>query len=170
MEQIESSNERVMQGEKDTLERMTRRMNKSFEEIRNDHRTRMRDVMADIRALNDSMVASAEHSTSSAEMQRLRFQVGRYEQIIPLCQGQLEDVKERNKKLWAELLGERAYIDQMKIRLDKAEALAISLGTTKPSKKSRTDGQEHEDDETDHGSSSSDGEDEDGNEDEDEQE
>ncbi len=76
-EQIGSSNERIMQGEKSALERMTRRMNKSFVEIREEHNTRMKNVMADIRALNDSMVASAEHSTNSNEMQWLRFQVER---------------------------------------------------------------------------------------------
>jgi hypothetical protein len=65
-------------------EAMTRRMNRSFEEIRDEQRTRMRNVMADIRELNDSMVAFAEHSTNSAEMQRLRFQVERYEQILPV--------------------------------------------------------------------------------------
>ncbi len=43
-----------------------------------------------------------------------------------MCQAQLEDVKERIKKLWAELLGERAYIDQLKGRLNKAEALQMS--------------------------------------------
>ena len=170
MEQIESSNERVMQGEKDALERMTKRMNRSFEEKRDDQRTRMRNVMTDIRALNDSMVASAEHSTNSAEMQRLRFQVERYEQILPVYEAQISDTRERNKKLWADLLGERGYIDQLKIRLDKAEALVISLGTANPGKRSRTDEQEHKDDGSDHGSSSSDDEDEDGGEDEDERE
>jgi hypothetical protein len=73
IEQIESSHDRVMQGEKDALERMTRRMNKSHTELRDEQHTRMKDVMADIRAFKDSMVASAEHSTNSAEMQRLRF-------------------------------------------------------------------------------------------------
>jgi hypothetical protein len=51
----------------------------------------------------------------------------------------------------------------MKIRLDKAEALAIRLGTPKTNKRSRTDG-------SDHGSSSSNVEDEDNSEDEDEHE
>jgi hypothetical protein len=159
-----------MQGEKDALERMTRRMNKSFKEIRDDQRTRMRNVMADIRALNDFMVASAEHSTRSNVMQQFRVQVDRYDQIFPIRQAQIKDMEQLNKKLRADLLEEKHRDERMKIRLDKAEALAISLGTTKPSKKSRTDEQEHEDDESDHGSSSSDDEDEDGNEDEDEQE
>ncbi len=67
-------------------------------------------------------------------------------------------------------MGESTYIDQLKSRLDKAEALVISLGTANPGKKSRTDEQEHKDDGSDHGSSSSDDEDEDGGEDEDERE
>ncbi len=65
---------------------------------------------------------------------------------------------------------ESTYIDQLKSRLDKAEALVISLGTANPGKKSRTDEQEHKDDGSDYGSSSSDDEDEDGGEDEDERE
>jgi hypothetical protein len=68
IEQIGSSNERVLQGEKDALERMARRMNKSFISIRDEHQTRMKNVMTDIRALKDSMVSSAEHSTNSPEM------------------------------------------------------------------------------------------------------
>jgi hypothetical protein len=152
------------------LWRMAKRMKKSFTEMRDEQHTRMRNVMADIRALNDSMVASAEHSTNSSEMQRLRFQVERYEQVIPVYQAQITDTQERNKKFWADLLGERSYIEQLKIRLDRAEALAISLGTPKPNKRSRTDEQEHKDDGSDHEPSSSDDEDEDGGEDEDERE
>jgi hypothetical protein len=57
IEQIGSSNERIMKGESDMLVRMTQRMNKNFDEIREEHNTRMKNVMADIRVLNDSMVA-----------------------------------------------------------------------------------------------------------------
>ena len=48
-----------MKGEKDVLKRMSRRMNKSFTEMREEHNTRMKNVMTDIRELNASMVASA---------------------------------------------------------------------------------------------------------------
>ena len=72
-----------MKGESDMLERMSQRMNESFDELRDEYNTRMKNVMADIRALNDSMIASAEHNTNSNEMQRLRFQVERYDQIFP---------------------------------------------------------------------------------------
>jgi hypothetical protein len=163
IEQIEHSNERVMQGERDALENMTRRMNQSFNEMRDEQHARMRNVMADIRALNDSMVASAEHGTNSDTMQQLKVQVERYEEILPICQAQVKDMKQQNKKLRADLLGERHRNEQMKIRLDKAEALAIRLGTPNTNKRSRTDG-------SDHGSSSSNDEDEDNSEDEDEHE
>ncbi len=129
IEQIGSSNERIMKGESDMLVRMTQRMNKNFDEIREEHNTRMKNVMTDIRALNDSMVASAEHSTNSSEMQRLWVQVERYDQVIPVYQVQIKDVQDRNKKLWADLVGERGYMGQLKVRLDKAKALVISLGT-----------------------------------------
>jgi hypothetical protein len=167
IEQIGNSNERIMKGEKIALERMTRRMNKSFTELREEHHTRMKNVMSDIRTLNDSMVASAEHSTNSSEMQRLRFQVERYDQIFPICQAQIKDMKQLNKRLRADLLEERHRNEQMKIGLDKAEALAISLGTPKPSKRRRTAvNLEHDDVGSDQESSSDN--DEDGEEDEDE--
>ena len=146
---------------------MAIRMNRSYEEMKNEQQTRMSNVMADIRALKDSMVSSAEHRMSSGEIQRLRFQVERYDQIFPIHQAQINDMNQLNKRLRADLLEEKHRNERMKIRLDKAEALAISLGTPKPSRRNRTDEQEHEDDGSDHGSSSSDDEDEDGDEDED---
>ena len=170
MEQIASSNERVIQGEKDALENMTRRMDSSFAEFRDEHHTRMRNVMSSIRSLNDSMVASAEHSTNSNEMQLLKVQVERYDQIFPICQAQVKDLEQLNKRLRADLLEEKHRNERMKIRMDKAEALAIRLGAPKTSKRSRTDEQEHEDDGSEHGSSSSNDEDEDSDEDEDERE
>ncbi len=81
-----------MKGESDMLERMSQRMNESFDVLRDENNTRIKNVMADIRALNGSMVASAEHSTNSNEMQRLRFQVERYHQILPICQAQVKDM------------------------------------------------------------------------------
>ena len=170
MEQIESSNERVMQGEKDALEKMTKRMNKSLAEMRDEQHTRMQNVMVDIRALNDSMVASAEHGTNPGEMQRLMIQVEQYDQIFPICQAQVKDLEQLNKRLRADLLEEKHRNERMRIRMDKAEALAIRLGAPKTNKRSRTDEQGHESDGSDHGSSSSDDEDEDDGEDEDEQE
>ncbi len=102
-----NSNERIMQGEKSALEKMIRRMNKSFTELREEHHTRMKNVMSDIRMLNDSMVASTEHSTNSSEMQRLRFQVERYDQIFPIRQAQVKDMEQLNKRLRADLLEEK---------------------------------------------------------------
>ena len=107
--------------------------------------------MADIKALNDSMVASAEHSTSSSVMQQLRVQVERYEQIFPIRQAQINDMNQLNKRLRADLFEEKHRNERMRIRLDKAEALAISLGTPKTSKRNRTDEQEQEGDGSDHG-------------------
>jgi gas vesicle protein len=68
IEQIGNSNGRIMKGESDMLARMSQRINESFDVLRDEHNTRMKNVMADIRALNDSMVASAEHNTNSNEM------------------------------------------------------------------------------------------------------
>ncbi len=88
-----------MKGESDMLERMSQRMNESFDVLRDEHNTRMKNVMADIRALSDSMLASAEHSTNSSEMQRLRHQVERYDQILPIRQAQVKDLEQLNRKL-----------------------------------------------------------------------
>ncbi len=170
IEQIGHSNDRVMQGEKDALERMVKRMNRSFTEMQDDQHTRMKNVMVEIRALKDSMVTSAEHSTDHGEMQRLRVQVERYDQIFPICQAQVEDLEQLNRKLRTDLLEEKRRNERMRIRMDKAEVLAIRLGTPKTNKRSKTDEQEHESDKSDHGSSSSNDEDEDGDEDEDERE
>ncbi len=167
MEQIGNSNERIIKGESDMLARLNRRMNKNFTELREEHNTRMKNVMADIRELNASMVASAEHGSISNEMQRLRFQVERYDQIFPVYQAQIKDMKELNQKLKADLLGEKHRNDHLKIRLDKSEALVISLGTSGSVKRRRTAEQEHKDDGSDQESSSDDDEDEDGGEDED---
>jgi hypothetical protein len=60
MEQIDGSNERVIQREKDAMEQMAQRINNSYLQIQHDHKARMRDVMADIKALKESM---AVHST-----------------------------------------------------------------------------------------------------------
>ena len=124
IEQIGNSNERIMKGESDLLEKMSRRMSRSFDQFREEHNTRMKNVMKDIRELNASMVVSAEHGSVSGEMQRLRFQVERHDQILPVFQAQFKDVQEKNKRLWSELLGERDYIERLKSRLEKAEALA----------------------------------------------
>ena len=129
IEEIGHSNDRIMKGEADLIEKMSRRMNSTFEQFREEHNTRMKNVMKDIREINASMVVSAEHGSVSGEMQRLRFQVERHEQILPLFQAQLKDTQDRNTRLWVELLEERAYIKKLKVRLEISEALAIKLGT-----------------------------------------
>ncbi len=117
------------------LERMSQRMNESFDVLRDEHNTRMKNVMADIRALSDSMVVSAEHGTISSEMQRLRHQVERYDQIFSIRQAQVKELEQMNRKLRADLLEEKYRNERMKTRLDKAESLAISLGTPNLGKK-----------------------------------
>ena len=60
------SNGRIIKGESDMLERMSQRMNESFDVLRDEHNTRMKNVMADIRALSDSMAIPAEHGAISS--------------------------------------------------------------------------------------------------------
>ncbi len=170
MEQIGNSNERIMKGESDVVARMSQRMNKNFDELQEEHNTRMKNVMADIRKLNASMAVSAGHGSGPREMQRLRFQVERYDRIFPVYQAQIKDMKEQNKKLRADLLGEKHRSDQLTIRLEKSEALVITLGISSSVKRRRTVEQEHKDDGSGQESSSDDDEDEDGGEDEDDDE
>ena len=127
--EIGRSNERILKGENDLLEKMSQRMNSSFEQFRVDHHVRMKSVMKDIREINASMVVSAENGSVSGEMQRLRFQVERYEQILPLIQAQLRDAQEKSKRLLNDLLEERAVIKRLNSRVERAEALALKLGT-----------------------------------------
>jgi hypothetical protein len=68
IEEIGHSNERIMKGESDLLDKMSRRINRSFEQFREEHNTRMKNVMNDIREINASMVVSAEHGSVSGEM------------------------------------------------------------------------------------------------------
>ena len=77
-------------------------------------------------------------------------------------------MEQLNRKLRADLLEEKHRNEQMKVRLDKAESLAISLGTPNPGKRRRAAANlEHDGDGSDESSSSDD--EEDGEEDEDEQ-
>ncbi len=104
------------------LERMSQRMNESFDVLRDEHNTRMKNVMANIRALSDSMAVSAEHGAISSEMQRLRHQVERYDQIFPIRQAQVKELEQMNRKLRADLLEGKYRNERMKARLDKAES------------------------------------------------
>ena len=70
-------------------------------------------------------------------------------------------MKERNKKLCADLLGERCLNDQLTIRLEKSEALAITLGISGSVKRKRAVEKEHKDDAPGQESSSDDDEGED---------
>jgi hypothetical protein len=97
IEQIGNSNGRIIKGESDMLERMPQRMNESFDVLRDEHNTRMKNVMADIRALSDSMAVSAEQGAISSEMQRLRHQVERYDQIFPIRQAQVKELEQMNR-------------------------------------------------------------------------
>jgi hypothetical protein len=78
VELITGSNERVMQREKHAMEQMAQRMNESRLQIQDEHKTRMTNAMADIRALQDSLTGSPDRGGSSREMQSLQFDVHRY--------------------------------------------------------------------------------------------
>ena len=84
--------------------------------------------------------------------------------------GSDQGLERTEPKIRTDLLAEKYRNEQLKIRLDKSEALVITLGTSSPVKRKRTAQQEHKDDGSDQGSSSDGDEDEDGGEDEDEQE
>ncbi len=60
--------------------------------------------MTDIRALQDSITVSADHSFSgnSQEMQRLKFEVSQYANVIPIYRARIKDTGDANQKLLEE--------------------------------------------------------------------
>jgi murein L,D-transpeptidase YcbB/YkuD len=97
IEQIAGSNERIMQREKHAIEQMAHRMNESHLLIQDEHRTRMTNVMTDIRALRDSLACSTDHEGGSRDMQRLQFDVHRYENVIPVYLARIKDAEKANQ-------------------------------------------------------------------------
>jgi hypothetical protein len=110
---------------------MAQRMNNSYLMIRQEHQTRMKNVMTEIRALKDSMTSSAEYNTNSQEMQQLRFQVAQYENVLPVYQSRIKDTEaeDLNKRLWKEKHEFTRSIENLKDRLNKAELLVFNMGT-----------------------------------------
>ncbi len=53
----------------------------------------MTNVMTDIRALRDSLVCSTDHEGGSREMQKLQFDVHRYENVIPVYLARIKDAE-----------------------------------------------------------------------------
>jgi hypothetical protein len=131
IEQIAGSNERIIRREKHALEQMAQRMNESHLLIQDEHRTRMTNVMTDIRALRDSLASSADHEGGSREMQRLQFDVHRYENVIPLYLARIKDAEKANQRLLREQRESAASIEHLKDRLNRAERLVCSMGTPK---------------------------------------
>jgi hypothetical protein len=163
IEQISGSNERVMQKEKEAIEQMAQRMNNSYLQIQDDNKTRMKNVMTDIRALKESMAVSADHNVNSREMQQLRFEVAQYESVIPVYRARIKDTKDANQKLLDEMHEFARNIEHLKDRLNKAECLVFSMGTPESVRKIGTSGrQEHEEEGSVGSSSSEDDEDDDG--------
>ncbi len=96
-------------------------------------------------------------------MQQLRFQVAQYESVLPI-----KDTEELNNTLRDEKREFTRSIEQLKNRLNRAEALVSSMGTLENIKKRGTSRrQEHKEKVSDQSSSSDGGEDEDSGEDED---
>jgi hypothetical protein len=123
MNQIEDSHNWVIQREKDAIEQFVAGITLSQAKIRAGHSARMKAVMADILALEDSITASSEQDQNSHEMQRLKFQVAQYEGILPVYQSRLKDTEELNEKLGNERTELARNIERLKEKLDRAESL-----------------------------------------------
>jgi hypothetical protein len=157
IEQIAGSNERVLQREKDTIEQMAQKMNNSYLMIHDEHQTKMKNVMTDIRALKDSITSSAEHNNNSREMQQLMFEVAQYENVLPIYRARIKDTEYLNKKLCEEKQEFTRNIEQLKGRLNKAESLVFSLGTPEAFRRRKTSNEQADNEEgTEQDSSSSD--------------
>jgi hypothetical protein len=138
MEQIDGSNERVIQREKDAMEQMAQRINNSYLQIQHDHKARMRDVMADIKALKESIAEHADHGFISREMQQLKFEVAQYESVIPIYLAKIKDAEESNQKLLDEKRESTRDIGHLRDRLNRAESLVFSMGTPESIRKRGT--------------------------------
>jgi len=138
MAQIDGSNERVFQREKEALEQMAQRINNSYLQTQRDHRARMKDVMADIESLKESMSVPAEHGSNSREMQRLKFEVTQYESVIPIYLARIKDAEDSNQKLLFEQIESTRNNRLLKNRLDRAESLVFKMGTPESIKKRGT--------------------------------
>jgi hypothetical protein len=140
IEQIAGSNERVIQREKDAMEQMAQRMNSSYLQIQDEHKTRMKNVMADINALKESITVPADHCANSRETQRLKFEVTQYESVIPFYLARIEDSEDSNQRLLEEKRESTREIGHLRDRLNKAERLVFSMGTPESIRKRDTSG------------------------------
>jgi hypothetical protein len=143
MEQIDGSNERVIQREKEAMEQMAQRINNSYLQIQYDHKARMKDVMADIKALKESIAVPTDHGSNSREMQRLKFEVAQYESVISIYLAKIKDAEDSNQKLLDEKRESTRDIGHLRNRLNGAESLVFSMGTPESIRKRGTsNGQE----------------------------
>ncbi len=99
--------------------------------------------MADIRTLQDSMAVSADHGDNSQEMQRLKYEVSQYEDVIPIYRARIKDMEDANQRLLEEKQEFIRNIKHLRDRLNKAERLVFSMGTPEFIKKRGTS-REHE--------------------------
>ncbi len=132
---IEDSHKRIIQRENVVIEQFVAEIALSQEKIKLGHTARMQAVMADIRALKDSVASKSELDQNSPEMKRLRFQVTQYESIIPVYQSRLQDTEDLNRKLDCEKTKFTQNIQRLKQKLNRAESLVFSMGTLRPSGK-----------------------------------
>jgi hypothetical protein len=156
IEQIAGSNERIIQREKHAIEQMAQRMNESHLLIQDEHKTRMTNVMTDIRALRNSLASSADLEGGSRKMQRLQFDVQRYENVIPVYLARIKDAEKANQKLLKEQRESAASIEHLKDRLDRAERLVCSMGTPDSIKRNRAFREQENSEKGSEGTSSSD--------------
>jgi hypothetical protein len=127
--QIEDSHKRIIQRENVVIEQFVAEIALSQEKIKLGHTARMQAVMADIRALKDSVISTSDLDQNSPEMKRLRFQVTQYESIIPVYQSRLQDTEDLNRKLDCEKTELTQNIERLKQKLNRAESLVFSMGT-----------------------------------------
>jgi hypothetical protein len=113
-------------------------MNESHLLIQDEHRTRMTNVMTDIRALRDLLTGSADHDGNSREMQRLQFDVHRYESVIPVYLTRMKDAEKANQKLLREQRESAASIEHLRDWLDRAKRLVCSMETPESIKRKGT--------------------------------
>ncbi len=104
-------------------------MNARQQRYRLAHKVRMELGLDEFTSFRNSITASAEQNVGTKELQQLKFQVEQYENVLPVYVSRLKDNEEQNKRLLEEKIDLNKDIEQMRERLNKAEAVIFSLGT-----------------------------------------
>jgi hypothetical protein len=102
--QIMRSQDRIAQRENESLANFNADMDARQERYRIAHKGRMEEKVLDEfdNLFKDSIFSTAEQNLGINEVQQLRFQVEKYENVLRVYVSKLKDIEEQNKRLLGE--------------------------------------------------------------------